>query len=440
MVIVDSTLSLMMDQRRTSAAYIEEAATNMNQTLAERRASGTDNGGDRSRSLDPVGAVEAVTSTIRAACGDIDRTRRLPASVTRALQDAGVFHLLAPREIGGAEIDPLTFLEVVEAASFADGSVGWCVLIGGCYATFGGMLPADGARAIYGDPGTISAGAFRPHGVAHEVDGGFRVTGRWSLASGSNHANWYVAGCVVLRNGEPVVGPTGVPVMREVFFPSSVVEIIDTWDSTGLRGTASHDYEVADVFVPSSHTLWFQDPPTLDRALYRMPPIAMFATFIGAVPLGIARHAIEAFITMADTKPMALSASVLADKPVAQAKLGRAQALVASGRAYLLDTLGELWRKVEAGRPPTVADRGALWLSATHAAQGALEAIGMLYTTAGASSVYASSALDRCLRDARTAVQHACTQESNFELAGRRLLGRPAVPSLWGIDYRGEEE
>jgi hypothetical protein len=72
--------------------------------------------------------------------------------------------------------------------------------------------------------------------------------------------------------------------MREVFFPASVTEIIDTWDSTGLRGTASHDYSVSDVFVPASHTMWFQEPPAIDRPLYRMPPVAMFATFIGAVP------------------------------------------------------------------------------------------------------------------------------------------------------------
>jgi alkylation response protein AidB-like acyl-CoA dehydrogenase len=128
----------------------------------------------------------------------------------------------------------------------------------------------------------------------------------------------------------------------------------------------------------------------------------------------------------------------LADKPMAQDRLGRAHGLVAAGRCYLTETLNDLWKRVSAGHAPTMADRGALWLAATHAAHGALEAIGLLYTAAGASSVYASSPLDRCLRDARTAVQHICTQELHFELAGRRLLGRTIVPSAWAIDYRGE--
>ena len=239
-----------------------------------------------------------------------------------------------------------------------------------------------------------------------------------------------------MRNGEPVIGPTGAPLMRELFFPASVTEIIDTWDSTGLRGTASHDYAVSDVFVPASHTMWFQEPPTIDRPLYHMPPVAMFATFIAAVPLGIARHAIDEFVSLADAKTPTLSASVLADKPAAQERLGRAQALVTAGRRYLTETLNDLWVRVQAGHPPTMADRGPLWLAATHAAHSALEAIELLYTAGGASSVYASSPLDRCLRDARTAVQHICTQELHFELAGRQLLGRDVVASPWIIDDR----
>ncbi len=387
---------------------------------------------------DPVRAVTALVPMIRAGCTDVDTTRRLPASVVEALRKARVFHLLAPAAIGGGELDPLTFWHLVEAASYAEGSVGWCVMIGGCYATFGGMLPPDGARTIYGDPATISAGAFRPDGVAHIVDGGYRVSGRWPLGSGSTHANWFTGGCMVMQDGAPILAPTGAPTFREVFFPAADTEIIDTWESTGLRGTASHDYAVHDVFVPASNTLWFQEPPTVETPLYRMPPIAMFATFIGAVPLGIA-HAIDEFVTLAEVKKPVLSTSVLAEHAVPQATLGRAQALVASGRAYLTHTLADVWERVQAGRAPTMRDRGELWLAATHAAHSAGQAVELLYTAAGATSVYARSPLDRCLRDVRTAVQHICTQENNFELAGRQLLGRLAPPNVWWMDYRAED-
>ena len=117
--------------------------------------------------------------------------------------------MLAPREIGEAE-PTAAFFDVVEAAASADGSVGWVVMIGGCYATFGGLLSPEGAAEIFGDPSTISAGAFRPEGTAIEVDGSYHVTGRWSLGSGLSHANWFIAGCVVTRDGKPVRAPDRV--------------------------------------------------------------------------------------------------------------------------------------------------------------------------------------------------------------------------------------
>jgi indole-3-acetate monooxygenase len=387
----------------------------------------------------PVSAVGSLTQMIREECEAVDRTRAIPAAVVDALRDARVFHLLAPRAVGGAETDPLTFLRVVEEVSYADGSAGWCTMIGGCYAIFGGMLPPEGAREIFGDPATISAGNFRPDkGLAEVMDGGYRVSGRWELASGSSHAGWYIAGAMLVRDGAPVTGPDGRPVMREFFFPASEARVIDTWESTGLRGTASHDYEVAEIFVPEHRTLWFQEPPGERGPLYRMPPVAMFATFIAAVQLGIARHAIDAFVELATTKIPTMSQIMLADGVTAQASLGRAMALVSSARGYLESALQNLWDRVEAGHAPTLGDRGGLWLASAHAGHTAHAAIDMLYTAAGATAVYAASPLDRCLRDARTALQHVCTRDVHFELAGRLALDRDALASVWGLDYRGE--
>jgi indole-3-acetate monooxygenase len=164
----------------------------------------------------------------------------------------------------------------------------------------------------------------------------------------------------------------------------------------------------------------------------------MFSTFVAAVQLGIARHAIDSFVALATTKIPTMTQTVLANRATAQAVLGRATALHASAQVYLETALHTLWAGVEAGDFPTLADRGALWLAAAYAGHSAHAAIDMLYTAAGASSVYATSPLDRCLRDARTALQHICTQEVNFEVAGRVALSRDALPSAWGIDYRGE--
>ena len=208
----------------------------------------------------------------------------------------------------------MTFVRAVEAASYIDGSVGWCVMIAGCFTTFTGYLPPAGAHEIFGDPTTIAAGSFRPEGTAEEVDGGYRVSGRWPFASGSSHSQWFISGCRVTRNGEPVITPFGAPLFREVVTPREHVEMIDTWDSTGLRGTASHDYAIRDAFVPHERTMWFQDQPTCDRPLFRLPALAMYSTFIAAVPLGIARHAIDEFQALVTAKTDVWSQSALADK------------------------------------------------------------------------------------------------------------------------------
>jgi indole-3-acetate monooxygenase len=385
-------------------------------------------------------AIQSLTDELRRGAADVDERRAISPTVSQMLRESGVFNLLAPRSIGGAEVDPLTFFDVVEEASYADGSVGWIVMIGGCYAVFGGMLPAAAAKEIYGNPNAITAGAFRPNGTAVEVDGGYRVTGRWPQGSGACHADWFLGGAVIIRDGQPVIGPSGMPTMREFWFPADKTQVIDTWTSTGLRGTASHDYAVDDVFVPADHSCWFMEPPVETGPLYQMAPIAMFSTFIGAVPLGVARHALDEFVALSQTKVPVLSQAVLADKPVANSKVGRARALIESGHSYVRGALAKQWAAVCDGHRPTMADRGALWLAATHAAQTALEAIELLYSAGGADSVYAASALDRCLRDARTAVQHICTQEINYEVAGRLTSHRvdTTMASHWIMDYRDE--
>lgn len=384
---------------------------------------------------DAVGQIRALSPMIRAQCADIDHTRAIPPSVIDEVRQLGLFRLLAPLALGGAQVDPVTFFEVVEEAASADGSVGWCVMIGGCYSLFAGILPSAGARDVFGDSATITAGVFRPSGTARRTEGGYRVSGRWALGSGSTHADWFLGGCVVVDPNDHS-GSSKPPEMRAVFFPASEATVIDTWDSTGLRGTASHDYSVTDEFVPEQRTMWFSDPPTCDDDLFRMPPVGLFAAYVAAVPLGIARHAIEEFAQIAVGKSQAPSLPVLADKPVAHAIFGRASALVEAGRQSLVRTIDQLWLDVQGGRLPDLVDRRTLWLAATHAAHNALQAVEMLYASAGATSVYSTCPLDRCLRDVRTAVQHIVLQEANYEHYGRELFGRDPVAGPWALDYR----
>jgi len=305
-----------------------------------------------------IDAARELAPQIQASAEEIERARRLPLHLVEAMAQAGLFRLWIPRALGGEEADPMTLVRVVEEVSRADGAAGWCMAIGGEYGAFGGYLPPDAAREIYGsDPHVRTAGAFRPFGDAVVVDGGYRVTGRWPLGSGCQHSAWIVGGCRILDGGQPRLRPDGTPVMRVLFFPAADCEILDTWQSIGLRGTGSHDYAVSDIFVPAARSLSFREPPAEPGPLYAMPTVALFAAVLAAVPLGIARHAIDILLELSRTKIASRSRRTLREDVTMQANLGHAEAVLRSGRAFLYETLGEAWQVVSAGRTPSLAQR-----------------------------------------------------------------------------------
>ena len=371
-----------------------------------------------------IDAAKGLAPQIQAFADEIEQSRRLPPSLVDAIAQAGLFRLWIPRALGGEETDPLTFVRVIEEISKADGAAGWCVALCGGNNIFGGYLPADAAREIYGsDPDVRTAGAFRPTGDAIVVDGGYRVTGQWPLASGCQHSNWIVGGCRILDGEQPRLKPDGTLVTRILFFRAAECEILDTWHSIGLRGTGSHDFTVADVFVPATHSISLREPQVEPGPLYALPTIALFSTGLAAVALGIARHAIDILTTLAGTKMASRSRQSLRDDSTLQANLGRAEALLRSGRAFVYDVLGEAWEVVNAGRTLTLEQRAALWLASTHAANTAKEATELMFSAGGSASPYTSSGLERCVRDIHTVAQHIIVAAPNYQMVGQAFLG-----------------
>jgi alkylation response protein AidB-like acyl-CoA dehydrogenase len=228
--------------------------------------------------------------------------------------------------------------------------------------------------------------------------------------------------------------------VRILFFPAADCEILDTWHSIGLRGTGSHDYAVADVFVPAERSLSFQDPPVEPGPLYAIPTIALFGAVLAAVPLGIARHAIDILVELAGTKVATRSRQSLREDVTMQAYLGRAEALLRSGRAFLYDALSEVWRVVSAGQTLSTAERAMLWLASTHAANTAKEATDLMFSAGGSASPYTANGLERCVRDIQTAAQHVTVAPANYQMAGQAFLGGDmrTTPLLFVDDRRTE--
>ncbi|WP_298274076.1 acyl-CoA dehydrogenase family protein [uncultured Bradyrhizobium sp.] len=384
-----------------------------------------------------VDAAAALAPLVQASAEESERSRRLPVPLVEAMAQAGLFRLWIPRTIGGAEADPMTLVRVVEEISRADGAAGWCMAIGGVYGVFGGYLAKDAAHEIYGsDPTVRTAGALRPMGTARVVDGGYHVTGRWPLGSGCQHSGWMIGNCRIFDGDQPRLQPDGMPVMRIMLFPTAQCEIFDTWHSIGLRGTGSHDYRVAGAFVPSARSLSFRELPVEQGPLYAFPTIALFGAALAAVPLGIARHAIDILVGLVGRKIASRSRKLLSEDALVQADLGRAEALLGSGRAFLHGKLAEAWQAVSAGKVLSVAERATLWLASTHAANAAKQATELMFEAGGSASLDVSCGLERCVRDVHAAVQHLALAPANYQMAGQAYLGvdMRSTPLLFSDD------
>ena len=376
-------------------------------------------------------AAIGLAEQIRAASAEIERGRRLPAGIAAAMKDAGVFGMVMPRAWGGLEVDPLTQFRVIEALAMADGSVGWCAMIGcdGGYMT--AFLDQDVGRAMYPDLLMATAAAATTTGQAVRVPGGYRVSGRFPFVSGCNHCEWLWLGCVVHENGVARVDGNGVPETRQCFVRLSECDILDTWHTTGLRGTGSNDVVVRDVFVEEARTFSFQDPALIKRPgpLYAFP--FLFIAKGAAPALGVARHAIDAVIESAATKPARRytvgerieAAKVLRDDVYVQDAVGRAETHLAAARAYYFDVMGDLWVTLLAGRQPSERQVALFTAAYAHVVGVCVDVVQLVYKAAGGTAVYQKGPLDRCLRDVLTMNQHVIGTSRTYEMAGRLLLG-----------------
>ncbi len=313
----------------------------------------------------------------------------------------------------------------------ADGSVAWCAMINcdGGYIT--AFLDQDVARAMYPDLQLGTAAAATPTGQAVRVPGGYRVSGRFPFASGCQHCEWIWLGCVVTEGGAPVVDANGVPETRQCIVRISECEVLDTWYTTGLRGTGSNDLLVKDVFVEAARTFSFQDRDLIKRPgpLYAFP--FMFAAKSSPVALGIARRALDVLIETATNKAARRytvgerleSSKMMRDDVFIQDTVGRADAMLTSARAYLFEVMGDFWDTLVGGGEPTATQIARFTTMHTYVVGACVDVVQLVFKAAGGTAVYQKGPLDRCLRDVLTMNQHVIGTIRTYEMAGRLHLG-----------------
>jgi alkylation response protein AidB-like acyl-CoA dehydrogenase len=371
---------------------------------------------ERARELAPV------VAQWRDAC---DRERHIPRPLFEAIRNSGLFALTAPRSVDGADVDQETIMAVTEELSQQDGAVGWNVAIAAYSGTMASHLPARCLEEVYrGGPSAVLAGAIRPLIGAAVVPDGYRVMGRWSVGSGCHQADWMVAPCIVTEKGQPRLRPDASPEMRMCVLPSAECEILDTWYTVGLRGTGSHDWQVADVFVPEDWSFPITAGSVAEPGSFHLKTFMAYAApAIASVSLGIARDAIDSFCGVAAGKTPEAAKTALAHQHTVHERVGRAEALVSAARAFLYGVVRALPASPDCSTEIEDETSARIRLASAYAAQSAAEAVDLMFNAAGTSSVYLGSRLERCFRDVHMVPQHVAVAASNIEMVGQYLLG-----------------
>ena len=379
---------------------------------------------------DPTVRARALGPAIAAASDEIERTRRLPAALLAALHEARLFRLLLPRSAGGEEVAPGVYMASVEEVARHDASVAWNLFVGNSSALVGAYIALDVAREIWRDPHTVVSWGPPNEARARAVPGGYRISGRWDFASGCRAANWMGAHALVEEEGgELRLNSYGRPGQRILLCPVGQAALLDTWNTIGLRGTASDSYTFDDVFIPEAYSSQREDPALRRETgpLYSFTHAGLYAVGVAGVGLGIARAMLDGLIELAITKaPRNLGR--MADSPTVQADVARHEARLGAARAYLLDVIATLYERASAAGPMDIPGRAGTRLACTHAIHTAIDCADFAFKAAGVDAIFPGSPFERRFRDMHTLSQQIQSRGAHYEAVGHILLGgQPAV-------------
>lgn len=375
-----------------------------------------------------IEAVDKIRPVVEAGAVESEGLCALPQATLEAIRETGIFHMIVPRELGGLEADPVTQSEVIERLAYFDASAAWCGFIGaGSTGFVAANLPQAGLEEVLAHNGgrwPVFAGSPTPTATARRVPGGFEVAGRWGYASGIRHADFVFAGFMVEDEGEPARDAHGVPLALAGAIPISEVDVEDTWDTMGLRGTGSTHFSSPGVFVPEQRTFGFpMSVPQRGGAVFRLPVLGFFGPAFSGFPQGVARRALDEIMEIAQTKTRIMAGVRLAERGVFQRDLALADGNLRAARLLLHHELDALWQRLHDGVEGEALDSARLLYSFSHNAQTASDAVDMAFRYGGAEALYRTGRLQRLKRDMNSAAQHILVGEHNFESLGRAMLG-----------------
>jgi alkylation response protein AidB-like acyl-CoA dehydrogenase len=354
---------------------------------------------------------------IEAAAPTNDDIRELTKPVVKTLIDEGFFHMLKPKSVGGMELKPSIFCQVTEAIAKADASTGWVVCQSNGCSTSAAYLPPAIASEIFAPANGILA--WGPAGPFEAVpaEGGYRITGTWRFASGSQNATYLGAHMRVKGTGE----------MLTLLFPKTSAKMTDIWHTVGLRGTSSNQYSVEDLFIPNDYAFRRDTAKnrTADGLLYRFTSGQLYSIGFGGVGLGVGLATIDAFLNLPATKVARGASKPMRENNVVQSQVAQCVARIRSARLMLHAAADAAWDTIQETGEMTLEQRADIRLASTWAIQSAREVVNTLYHAAGSVAVFEENPFERRLRDMHTVAQQSQGRQLHYETVGQLILGLP---------------
>jgi 3-hydroxy-9,10-secoandrosta-1,3,5(10)-triene-9,17-dione monooxygenase len=380
-----------------------------------------------------VSRVRDLLPVLRDRAQQAEDARVVPAESIKALEEAGHFRLMQPARFGGLEADPVTFYSAVRLIGSACGSTGWVASVLGIHPWHVGLFPLKAQEEVWGeDPDTRISSSYAPMGKATIVDGGVKLSGRWSFSSGCDHATWVLLGGFVFDdNGKPVD-------FRTFLLPIRDYTIVDVWDTVGLRGTGSNDIVVDDVFVPEYRTLSFIDvnkcrvpgQEANPGPLFRLPYGSVFSISITTPIIGMATGAYEAHVAyQRDRVRASYSGQKAMEDPHSQVRVARAGAEIDAAWLALERDITDLYTLAKAGEKFPMELRLRARRDQVLGTERSIAAIDLLFENSGGRALKMGTPLQRFWRDAHSGRVHAINDvERALTMFGRGEFGLDAGP------------
>ncbi|HVA15592.1 MAG TPA: acyl-CoA dehydrogenase family protein [Stellaceae bacterium] len=383
---------------------------------------------DRPLREELMAAVDAIVPVLRSNADRAERDRRLPDESIEALERAGIFRLLAPRRMGGLEVDLVTFVDVVAALSRGCGSSAWYgfIINGGNWLL--SMLPDEAQRDVWkNDPRARICAILEPSAQVRSTEDGIVLNGKWAYASGCHHSKWAMLGFPVLDESGRMVDEGGALV------PMSDLTIEDSWYVAGMRATGSDTLIANAVRVPSHRTMRMSsvlhdDPPSrhFDETIYRLSVPATLILLVIPPVLGLAQTALDLTLERLD-RGRRISYTFYTDSrraPTTQLQIAQAAMLIESAFLHTRFWAGEIDSAARRGEALDFMRRCQVRMNLAHAVRCCREAMGIMLNLQGAGSFAQSNALQRVWRDFEVASRHGLLNaEISQEVYGKALLG-----------------